>query len=157
MEQTEIRAQHTIDDVYSEVSALKDLFLRRLVDDKIKAAALDKLSQANDNLNQALNEKHFITLAKELFLICDRIEAKEECSPFEHSIRDEIIEVLERRGISVIAYEPQFNPIIHNAVKGIPSTEEHPANSIVAVIRNGYHFGETIVRPVDVIVASDRL
>ena len=37
---------------YEEVAALKDLFLRRLMDDKIKAAAIVRLNENNEALQR---------------------------------------------------------------------------------------------------------
>lgn len=42
---------------YEEVAALKDLFLRRLMDDKIKAAAIVRLNENNEALQRQLDER----------------------------------------------------------------------------------------------------
>ena len=46
-----VTSQHSIDDVYQEVAALRDLFARRLMDDKMKNAMIEKLSQSNSDLS----------------------------------------------------------------------------------------------------------
>ena len=42
---------------YEEVAALKDLFLRRLMDDKVKMAALSQMKEQNDILQKRIDEK----------------------------------------------------------------------------------------------------
>ena len=147
---------HGFEEIYSEVQALKDLFLRRLVDDKIKSAAIDKLAANNERLSQLINDMHFVSLIKELFLICDRIEANPDANDFDFSIRDELLEVFSRREILPISENQYFNPAIHNAVKTVSATEEIRPGTIVFVQRTGYFQGDKVIRPADVIVATDK-
>lgn len=62
---------------YEEVAALKDLFLRRLMDDKIKAAAIVRLNENNEALQRQLDERAITSFVKEILLICDRIDAQD--------------------------------------------------------------------------------
>ena len=62
-----------IDTIAAGVSELRDLFVRRLMDDKVKNNAIEKLSTANKDLTKALEEKQVDSVAKELILLCDRI------------------------------------------------------------------------------------
>ena len=55
---------HTIDEVFSEIELLRDLFARRLMDDKVKNAAIDKLSQSNAALIKAIEENQVLGLVK---------------------------------------------------------------------------------------------
>lgn len=146
---------HGLEEIYSEVQALKDLFLRRLVDDKIKSAAIDQLAANNDRLSQLISDMHFNSFIKELILICDRIEANPEADDFDFSIRDELLEVFSRREILPITDNQYFNPSIHNAVKTVPATEETQPGTIAFVQRTGYYQGDKVIRPADVIVAAD--
>ena len=59
---------------YDEVVALKDLFLRRLMDDKVKMASLAQLKDQNEQLQKQLDDKALYGFIKEILLICDRIE-----------------------------------------------------------------------------------
>ena len=43
-------SEETINKTYEEVVALKDLFLRRLMDDKVKTAAMAQLKEQNELL-----------------------------------------------------------------------------------------------------------
>ena len=147
----------TPEQILAEISMLRDLFQRRLIEDKTKAAAIEQLSQANDRLVQTLKDVHFSSLMKEILMVCDRFDSSEDYSPLVQSVRDELLEIAERRGITAIPSERIFNPAIHNAVQAVAPTEEHPASTIVKVVRNGYYLNDKVFRPADVVVASDRL
>lgn len=82
---------------YEEVAALKDLFLRRLMDDKIKAAAIVRLNENNEALQRQLDERAITSLVKEILLICDRIDAQDTLDDLTCSVEEELLEVLARR------------------------------------------------------------
>lgn len=146
---------HSIDEVFTEVSLLRDLFARRLMDDKVKNAAIEKLSESNMSLIRAAEEKQVLDLAKELILICDRITNQSTSDAFAYSIMEEILEVMARRGIEQIRELDTFDPRIHNSVSVVEATEELPANSIVAVVRHGYVRNGKVIRAADVVVAVE--
>lgn len=146
---------HGLDEIYNEMQALKDLFLRRLVEDKVKVAAIDQLSANNEKLVQMINDMHFASIIKELFLVCDRIESNPDVDDFDLSIRDELLEIFSRREIHPITNLQIFNPSIHNAVKTVPVSEGTAPGNIVSVIRTGYVQGDKVLRPTDVVVAVD--
>ena len=145
-----------LEEIYNEVQALKDLFLRRLVDDKVKVAAIAQLSSSNERLTQTINDMYFISFMKELFLICDRIEANPNADDFALSIHDELLEIFGRRGIYPITDTRYFNPSIHNAVKTVSAEGEISPGSIVYTQRTGYVQGEKVLRPADVVVATEQ-
>ncbi len=147
----------TVNSIAAEVSSLKDLFLRRLIEDKVKAVAIEKLSTSNEELIGCLNQMHYESFIKELILICDRIDAKQDVSDFEYSIRDELLEVFSRRGVHPIPPQQVFDPAFHNAVKAIPSTEECPSGTVVAIVRTGYMIDNRVLRPADVVVSSNKV
>ena len=71
---------------YEEIAALKDLFLRRLMDDKVKTAALLQLKESNDALQRQLDERAISSFVKEILLICDRIDAQKEIDELTESV-----------------------------------------------------------------------
>lgn len=153
-EKTEITETEDIQKkTYEEVAALKDLFLRRLMDDKIKSAALIQLKEENEALHKQLNDKALSAFVKELLLICDRIDAQEEIDDFTASVEEELLEVLARREIRRMPAADTFDPEFHNAVGTEEETDEFPEKSIVKVVRNGYLFRDGVFRSADVIVS----
>ena len=142
--------------IYEEVSALKDLFLRRLMDDKIKASAIVQLKENNEALQRQLDEKAISSLVNEILLICDRIDSQESIDELTESVEDELLEILARREFYRIPESEWFDPACHNAVGTVEETEEYPEKSIVKTIRNGYYFRNRVFRPADVIVSVKR-
>ena len=60
---------------YEEVAALKDLFFRRLMDDKVKMAAISQFKEQNEQLQKKLDDKNLYGFIKEILMICDRIDS----------------------------------------------------------------------------------
>lgn len=145
--------EEVVNKTYEEVAALKDLFLRRLMDDKVKMAAISQLKEQNDLLQKRLDEKNLSSFMKELLLICDRVENQENVDDLTDSVKEEILELLARREVYQMEKPVVFDPKCHNAVGTAPATEEFPEKSVVRVVRNGYFFREQVFRPADVIVA----
>lgn len=143
-----------IDALAAGVAELRDLFVRRLMDDKVKNNAIEKLSTANKDLTKALEEKQVDSMARELILLCDRIYQQPQEDDFAWSVLDEILEILARRGIEQISQLDTFDPHIHNAVSVVPASDERPVGSISEVLRHGYTREQRLLRPADVIVAK---
>lgn len=138
---------------YEEVIALKDLFLRRLMDDKVKTAAMAQLKEQNELLQKRLDEKTLSAFIKEILLICDRIEAQESIDSLTASVKEELLELLARREIYQMEQAALFDPKYHNAVGTMPASDEYPDKSIVKIVRNGYLLRDQVFRPADVVVA----
>ena len=71
-------------------------------------------------------------------------------------VRQQLVDLLERRGLAEIEAEPgdAFDPHVHEALSHEPS--EHPEGAIAAVWQRGYRLGDRVVRPARVVVSSGR-
>ena len=138
---------------YEEVLALKDLFLRRLMDDKVKNAAIAQLRDNYESIQKQLNEKAIVSLVNDIVLVCDRIDAQENVDELSNSIEDELLEVLSRREFYRMPDSNCFDPQYHNAIGTVEANEDCPEKSIFKVVRSGYFFRDKVFRPADVIVA----
>lgn len=147
--------EKVIEKTYEEVVALKDLFFRRLMDDKVKMAVIAQLKEQNDILQKRLDEKNLSGFVKEMLLICDRIDNQESIDDLTASVEDELLELLARREIYQMEHTEVFDPKYHNAVGTVPASDELPAKSIVKVVRKGYLLRNQVFRPADVIVAIE--
>lgn len=145
--------EEIINKTYEEVAALKDLFLRRLMDDKVKIAAISQLKEQNEQLQKKLDDKNLSGFIKELLMICDRIDCQKDIDALTASVEEEIFDLLARREIYQMEHVDTFDPRFHNAVGTEPATETYPEKSIVCFVRNGYLFRDQVFRPADVIVA----
>lgn len=139
--------------IYDEVLQLKDLFLRRLMDDKVKSAAILQLKDNNEALQRQLDDKAIMTLVRDIILICDRINAQEIVDDMTASIEEELTEILARREFHRMPRAEFFDPTCHNAVGTEEETPKHPERSIVKVVKDGYYYRDRVFRPADVIVS----
>jgi molecular chaperone GrpE len=70
--------------------------------------------------------------------------------------RAELLRTLAAAGVKPMAEltpGDRFDPALHQAVTSIPSEERDPG-TIVEVVRTGYSWGELVLRPAQVVVAS---
>ena len=153
----DIMNEEKLSELSNEISQLKDLFVRRLYEDKNTKIAVEALVNQNEILNNRIYGRDIDSIVNDLILICDRIESNSNCDDFSYSIRDEIIEIFARNGISRIEANEMdnFNPKFHKVVKVIAADEKYLHGVIVYVIRNGYAFGDRVLRHAEVVVASD--
>lgn len=125
-----------------DLSYLKDLFARRLFEDKQKQGLIDNL----DNLSKNAIMKPFLL---EIILVLDRLENSD--NEFIQSIYEEIFDIFSIRGLEKIVVEKEFNSKFARVVKKKESSEVTQI-SIVEVVRNGYKFHDQVIRPTEVVV-----
>jgi molecular chaperone GrpE len=69
-------------------------------------------------------------------------------------IFNNLLEVLEKEGLSEIAAQDEkFDPWMHDAVDMIP-TDEYPEHTILNVVQKGYKLKDKIIRPAKVQVST---
>lgn len=131
-----------LSEIKEELGFLKDLFVRRLNDDKQKAQLISSLDAG---ARFAFIEP-FLT---DIILVLDRLEKQED--EFARSVYDELYDILNRRGVERITVTNEFDPALNKAVK---SRENADVDTIVVtqIIRNGYVYSGKVVRPAEVIV-----
>ena len=85
----------------------------------------------------------------DLILLLDRIELMED--EVADSIRVELLDILERRGVNIIDVSSDFNPKLNKAVRVLE--KEGITNMYVSeVVRNGYLLSGKVIRPAEVVV-----
>lgn len=102
-------------------------------------------------------------IAKDLLPIVDTLEkalesareAKEEAiSDGIKLTLDNLLKVLGKHGIEVIAQEGEFDPQHHDAIMQVPSSEVEEGQ-IVQTLQKGYKYKERVIRPAMVSVAKN--
>lgn len=85
------------------------------------------------------------------------LENVEDCQQVKDSfnlVHKQTLEALTKLGLEMIEAENQeFDPNFHEAVMRTP-TEEHPENTVIAVLQKGYKIGDKVLRPALVNVAA---
>jgi len=122
--------------IKEELIGLKDLFIRRLNDDKQKAHLISVLEE---EAKFAFIEP-FIS---DIILVLDRIENVED--DFAKSIYDELYDILNRRGVERISVVSEFDPALFKAMK----TQKNPNVDTVKISKlvspEGYLITDRVV------------
>lgn len=137
---------HEITQVKEELEYLRDLFVRRLNDDKQKNLLIQN---ATDGATFAYLEPFL----HDIILLLDRLEKVED--DFSESVKEELYDIFHRRGLTRIHETNSFDPNMHKAVRVIEN-ENTKEMYIDSVVRNGYIFSGKVIRPAEVVVVCPR-
>ena len=132
----------TLSQMSDDISYLRDLFVRRLNDDKQKSAMIQRLSEG---ATFAFIEPFLY----DIILLLDRLEKMED--DFVMSVSEELYDIINRRGVERIKVSEEFKPDLYKAVK-VNEVTEGEGLRVTGIIRNGYVFSGRVVRPAEVIV-----
>lgn len=141
--------EDTLADLVTEVAELRDLFFRRLYDDKDKRRLIDELSRRAES---GAFREHLLPVVVGLTQLIDRIDRYTGSDPsFAASVREELLELLDRQGVRPVPDSGPFDPRYHEAVD---RDEAMPFGTIVAVRRHGFAYGEWVFRPALVVAGA---
>lgn len=133
-----------IRELSGEINSLKDLFTRRLLEDKQKADLIQTIKNAA--------EFAFIEpFVYDIILLLDRLDKNND--EFTISVKEELFSIINRRGVEKIIVEGFFDPTIHKAVKVIEDVNSN-GMYISAIVRDGYLFSGKVIRPAEVVVTK---
>ena len=132
-------------ELVEEVAGLKDLFVRRLNEDKQKTELIKILK---DGMSFAFTEP-FIS---DIILLLDRLD-KAANDDFVRSVSEELYGIIHRRGVDRIEVMSKFDPAMNKAVRVTEDTNAHEL-SVTHIIRNGYTFSGRVLRPAEVVVVK---
>lgn len=134
--------EESLRELREEVAALRELFTRRLMEDRQK-------SELIRNLSDAANFAFLEPFLYDLILLLDRLDRAED--EFSGSVRDELFEILQRRGLELIKVKREFDPKLCKAVR-VNESADAAALTVTGVVRRGYTFSGKVIRPAEVVV-----
>ena len=138
----------------TEVAQLRDLFVRRLAEDRAKQQLYDRLYGELDFARADLVRQFIAPLCRELVLMVDRLTSAPLSDP-EHAVVDELSEILARRGVRAFqSVGLPFDPQWHEASASEPVAEPELDGQVVREIRPGYLMDDTLLRPALVVVGQ---
>jgi len=142
-------SEAALNEIKQQIADLQDLFVRRLYDDKQKAALID-------SLEEKASFAYVEPFLSDVILVLDRLEkARPENQKFALSIAEELYEILNRRGVERIKVTQKFNPALNKAVR-VENDDTAETPIVVRIIRNGYTFSDRVIRPAEVVVARKK-
>lgn len=133
-------------DQYVRLAADFENFKKRLEKERaqtsrnIKAALLSDLLPVVDNFERALSAEQKT----------DNIETV--LQGFEMIYKD-VAKILQKQGVTPMAFDRHFNPELHEAVMTVAS-DEHNSGEIVEVLEKGYMIDGEVLRPAKVSIAA---
>jgi molecular chaperone GrpE (heat shock protein) len=131
---------------------LADLFRRRLLDDRDKRQVITDYAERLQRAEAGAFRQYLQPVAHALALVVDRLDQYDGAdTEFAGSVRDELLDILQRHGVRLIPGDGQFNPLHHEAI-GTHHDSRYPDRSVVSVLRRGYLHGEWVFRPAQVVV-----
>jgi molecular chaperone GrpE len=133
-----------IEGLIKEVVDLKDLFLRRLLEDKQKTELIRILTET---ASYAVIEPFL----SDIILLLDRLEKAD--GDFALSVYEELSDILRRRSVERIDVGHDFDPSLHRAVRAEP-TANGDGVRVLRVVRNGYRCAGKVIRSAEVVVAT---
>ncbi|MGH3096644.1 MAG: nucleotide exchange factor GrpE [Streptosporangiales bacterium] len=142
-------------DVVNRLDELRDLFQRRLLDDRGKREAIETLREELRQAKDGPFREFLEPLIHGLALVIDRLDRYDGADPqFVRSVRDELLDVLARHGVTQVEADV-FDPDRHEAVASA-ATGGAPAGRVVELRRRGFAHGSRVFRPAQVVVTMER-
>lgn len=157
----EIASQLKIFQASTELSLsnLVKLVESRLASDAVKEKAFDRLYIELDEVKQDREFERLRPFFSDLVLLFDRLDhlgneslETEDVSSIVVSIRDELLEILSRRGVDIIPSTEQFDPAFQNALGTERTCDEEESNRIARVVRRGFRYNSRMIRHEEVFV-----
>ena len=138
------------------MAGLRDLFLRRLADDKTTKQLVQSVNASLTRRDAIDQYKVFAPMIKELLLAVDRLKSNDPSADLNQSVADELVTVLSRYGVEQIDTDGIVDPKVHEIVGLDPLTDGVQPDTIVKVVRTGYLLSGSVLRPAQVIVARNK-
>jgi molecular chaperone GrpE len=139
-----------IEGLRAEIGELRDLFQRRLLNDRLQKQQFDELHKRLELADDGHVQQALGSLLRQVVLVLDRIPESTQ-DGLAASIRVELLELLARQGAYPygVLGEP-FDPRLHQAV-GTAVVEDAAQDGLVLrEVRTGYVLGEKILRAAEV-------
>lgn len=153
-----------IDDLRAEIARLRGDLVSRLLSDETKKKAFDRLYADLDRARADSEFEQLRPLFVDLILLFDRVDKavtetvssdadKGELGALIISLREELLEILNRRGIELIEPSPRlFDPALQRVIGTRVANDSDEQNSIAAIVRRGFRKDRRLIRAEEVIV-----
>jgi molecular chaperone GrpE len=137
----------------AEIAQLRDLFRRRLYDDRRRGQLYDALEEQSRKLSAVLTNRALADVFLEVLLSVDLLLDDRLTLAVARDAGEQILEAFARRGFAQVATSPVFDPATQEAVDKVAATPELPPGAVVQVVRPGFRLQDKLLRPAQVIVA----
>jgi molecular chaperone GrpE (heat shock protein) len=154
-ELVDTESRDPLDELHRRLDELADLFTRRLADDRARRVAVEELTERLRQAEAGPFREILHPFVHGVALVIDRLDRYAGSDPaFAASIREELLDVLERHGVREVPVEGEFDPSTQEAVE-VRHDPDYPPGEILEVRRTGFAHGAWVFRPAQVVVSSD--
>jgi molecular chaperone GrpE len=133
-----------------ELAELRDLFQRRLLNDKLQKQMYDELCRQLDQAGDDRARQILTPVLRQVILVLDRIESAPRCDDVD-SISNELEELLVRQGVSrMTCVGTPFTPSLHQAVRTADVESPEHDGIVLRELRGGYQHDDKVLRAAEV-------
>jgi molecular chaperone GrpE (heat shock protein) len=144
-----------LEELGRRLDELADLFTRRLADDRARRLAVEELTEQLRRAEVGPFREILHPFVHGVALVIDRLDRYAGSDPeFAASIREELLDVLERHGVQRVPVDGEFDPSTQEAVE-VWHDPDLPAGEILEVRRTGFAHGSWVFRPAHVVVNAE--
>ena len=137
-----------------ELAELRDLFQRRLLNDRLQKQMYDELCRQLDQAGEDRVRQILEPVLRQVILVLDRIGAAPRCDDVD-SISNELEELLVRQGVNRMAcVGAPFTPNLHQAVRVAEVNSAEYDGVVLREVRGGYLHGDRVLRAAEVEVGK---
>lgn len=150
---SETPAEVTLADVVGRLDDLRDLFRRRLLDDRDKRRLLHELAERAERADRRREPELLTPLVRQLALVMDRMDDSGDPSGLAASFADEIVDILAIHGIAQVAGHGPVDPQCHEVavIEAEPARAQQAQLLVARVLRRGFMLNGRVVRPAQVV------
>lgn len=136
--------------VEEELAGLRDLFQRRLLNDRLQKQMYEELCRQLDQAGDERVRQILTPVLRQVILVLDRIESAPQCGDID-SISNELEELLVRQGVSRMnCVGTPFTPNLHQAVRVTEVEAAEHDGIVLRELRGGYQHGDKVLRAAEV-------
>jgi molecular chaperone GrpE len=150
-----VTADTELQDVHTRLDELLDLFRRRLLDDRDKRRLIDDAFERARSAEAGPFREVLHPFVVGTALVVDRLDGYRGDDPgFAASIRDELLDVLQRHGVEQVEASGPVDPRCHEVMEVLEVPDpglEACGPAVHQVLRRGYRHGDWVFRAARVV------
>lgn len=147
------------DKILEKITILEQLFVKRIKDDPVHAAAYSSLHQEMAKYRDDAFRQSQKPLLKGLILLYDTMQrsldgmAEGEPKKAVQLHVEELVELLHRHDVEIMRDAPsKFDPKLQAAIGTEPAAGPEEEQRVARVVRQGFRWGAHVLRPQEVII-----
>lgn len=144
--------EDTLEHLATQLADLRDLFQRRLMEDKAKNQLIQSVQQSLEARDAHDRGEIFRSVFLDILLAVDRLNNESPSEMLNRSVCAELIESMARCGLQQLPATGPVDTTIHEVVGTVLQTADETDGWIAEVRRPGYALAGRVLRPAQVMM-----